>query len=468
MGKITCFVLMTMCFWGSVFAGGDCCTGSIAAFDQFLNARDFWPLYDYVNTKRTINLAEKGCNLTISGDIRVDWANIRHRRCDDFFLSEPLAETDPRCRTGDWYDIEFNYRVDYVCDRSWGVAQIWCASPAGIFDGRECNDWLSMRDCYWLRKAYMGYNVCCCNGTRFDIELGRRNLYDVFDSQVQFLSRFDGLLLRFSNRMKCFSWYINGGPFVARQWNFCEKSPCACSDPNEQELKSNIIRRSNHYGFVVEGGLLNICNSGFDVKYSYIDWENLRDHYFWKPSWDKESRSIVDALRNINKFCYQISQFTLYYNFCAEIVDQSVSLFAAFLINTGARRSSRGEESALASLGECDFRSERRNLAWYAGFQIGEVVEEGDWSCQVQYQYVELFAIPNFDVSGLGTGEILGSVVPPARFLNTNYRGVRIEGLYALTDNLSIDARYEYSRQIAAIVGKRNFSSLRVECIFAF
>ena len=48
-----------------------------------------------------------------------------------------------------------------------------------------------------------------------DIELGRRNLYDVFDSRVQFLSRFDGVTLKYSNAREGLGGiYLYGAGFV--------------------------------------------------------------------------------------------------------------------------------------------------------------------------------------------------------------------------------------------------------------
>ena len=45
-----------------------------------LNERDFEVLREYINTKRTIDVQEKGQNLTISGDVRTEWRNMNEKR----------------------------------------------------------------------------------------------------------------------------------------------------------------------------------------------------------------------------------------------------------------------------------------------------------------------------------------------------------------------------------------------------
>ena len=70
------------------------------------------------------------------------------------------------------------------------AATMFEQTDSSVVEWREC----SIRAC----KAYMGYNICASGCTRIDVELGRRPLWTVFDSRIQFGSRFDGLLLRYS------------------------------------------------------------------------------------------------------------------------------------------------------------------------------------------------------------------------------------------------------------------------------
>jgi hypothetical protein len=52
---------------------------------------------------------------------------------------------------------------------------------------------------------------------------------------------------------------------------------------------------------------------------------------------------------------------------------------------------------------------------------------------------------------------------------NANYKGWKIEGLYALTDDLSIDASFQYARACdKSIGGKLNYSRWKLAAIYAF
>jgi len=97
-------------------------------------------------------------------------------------------------------------------------------------------------------------------------------------------------------------------------------------------------------------------------------------------------------------------------------------------------------------------------------------LKEGDWSFEVQYQFVRAFAIPDKDVSGIGRGNVLkDSVTAPGARGNTNYKGWRFEGFYALTDDLTIDSIFEFSQAIKnKIGGSHHYSKFELETIYAF
>jgi len=277
----------------------------------------------------------------------------------------------------------------------------------------------------------MGYNVCADGCSRFDIELGRRPLYTVFDSRVQFQNRFDGLLLKYYRNFDCwgdFYWYV--GAFV-------------------------VDERAEHFAWITEVGLTNIYDCGIDFRYSYIDWKSLVRH--------DQNRC---GTRNPLGFDYQVSQWTLSYQFNPEYLCQPTKLYGAFLWNSAAHKVDR------SIFGETSVAGDRfsANIAWYAGFIIGEVCREGDWSLDINYQYVELFAIPDADAGGIGGGtNLLGQTATSAGRGFTNYKGWRFEGLYALTDNLSLDASFEFSQQInARVAGKHSYNKFELSAIYAF
>lgn len=402
-------------------------------FLEELNERDWEKLYDFINTKRTIDLAEKDTNLTISGDVRTEWRHLNEKgvfpptghvqRLRGSGTFDPNKNNLPISRND--FDIEFNLRFDYVCDRAWAVAHVQYDNSAGVDDnGKSCEEdpkgyhGSGFCDDLCLKKAYWGYNLCCDGSSRFDIEVGRRNLYNVFDSKIQFLSRFDGILLKYTDSWECVAdLYLYWAGFV-------------------------VDERVNHFAWVTEFGFLNIADTGFDFKYSFIDWA-------------KRGRNRC-LERNPIGMRFRISQFTFVYHFDPEILCVPAKLYGAFLWNHNNNRNHLTH-------------GKRENLGWYVGFTVGEVVEEGDWAFDLQYQVVQAEAIPDDDVSGIGRGNVLNESFTQVGRGNTNYKGWRLEGLYALTDNLTIDSILEWSRQeTKSIGGRHHYSKFEVEAIYAF
>lgn len=507
----------------AVFA--DCREGQEhSRFSDELNQRDWDALKEYINTKRTINLAEKSSNLTIAGDIRAEWRHLNEKRlhknvrggnhydtCVGNMNAAEVTAFDARQRSGSSssseagvlplesgssnepdssgenvitsetnkssslsercglpisrndFDVEFNLYFDYVCDRAWGVAWLQFDNSAGVADNKLACDvdpagyHGSGSECGLnLKKAYMGYNICCEGDTRFDVEVGRRPLYTIFDSQVQFLSRFDGILLKYDSNWECFAdWYVHAGGFV-------------------------VDERVNHFAWIVEAGLLNIYDMGFDFKYSFIDWKKNGKNRCW--------------VNNPRGFKFENSQFTAAYHFDPEFLCMPAKLYGAFIWNHAAKRtrfaddeSSRSqtvppvvlaaddESSSSSSSSESRdsssyrHRGKRKNIAWYVGFRVGDVVCEGDWAVDVQYQVVEANSIPDNDVGGIGRGNVLGESYTVAGRGNTNYRGWRVQGLYALTNDLTLDTRIEWSQQdYKRIGGQHSYSKFELEAIYAF
>lgn len=470
--------------------------GDEARFNEELNERDWDALQDYINTKRTINVAEKANNLTISGDVRTEWRHIQEKRLGRTLRGGGRRDKSTACHfnskcfskclpiSRNVFDVEANLYVEYRCDSGWAVTQLQFDDSMGI-DGSdvkcrcapEALHGSGFGDSINLKRAYLGYNVFAMDGSRFDIEIGRRPLYTIFDSEVEFLNRFDGILLKYDSNCECIAdWYVHAGAFVVDQ-------------------------RVDHFAFVAELGLLDICDSGFDFKYSFIDWKK----HWWNNG--GKNRCNVTHSRGSN---FNVSQFLGYYHLDPSLLCAPAQFYGAVLWNTAATRGPIYDESlnqdvlnkintcshhskkkianvdALAS-GESDSSNsnsnsnssnsssghrrnhKRQNFAWYAGFLLGEVVSEGDWSFDVQYQYVEARAIPDEDVSGIGRGNVLNESLYQHGRGNTNYKGWRLQALYAVTDNLNIDARVQWSTQIKkSIGGQHSYSEYRIQTIYAF
>ena len=405
--------------------------------------------------------------MSIAGDIRFDWAYITekvncHRlrkgnkngtarqlpdgRIVDVGDPAYLATLTPEERafvehgspfSDNAFNAEFNLYFDYICDRAWGVAWLQFLDAGGIEHGfKNCETdpqglfGSGCCDNLCLKKAYMGYNICADGCSRLDVELGRRPLYTVFDSRIQFQARFDGILLKYNRAIECwgdFYWYLGG--FV-------------------------VDERVDHYAYVTEVGLLNIYDSGLDFRYSFIDWKSLNGH--------KINRCFTPRPLGAD---YRISQFTLEYNFNPEYLCVPSKIYGAFLWNSAAPHL----DSVFADV---DTRHHNReNIAWYVGFIVGEVCHEGDWSFDMNYQVCQLFAVPHQDFGGIGCfGSNLLGDTPTANLRGfTNYKGWRFEGLYALTDNLSIDAILEFSKQDKKVfAGKHSYSKFELQAIYAF
>jgi hypothetical protein len=403
----------------------------------------------------------------ISGDIRMEWESIKEkwngerargsgaRRYTHLFNGARIPDNQ--------FDVEFNLMFDYRGSCTWAVAHLEFDQNAGIdvnprgccgysaegctTDGSETfvttdpatdspaftagdpNGCHGSGNCsnLCLRKAYFGWNVFEECNSRLDIEIGRRNLYDVFDSRVQFGSRFDGLLLRYSNCFECVGdFYVNLGVFV-------------------------VDENSNHWGWAMEAGLLDIADYGVDFKYSFIDWAK-----------NGENRCEVNDPVGMQAM---VSQFYLAYNFNPEILCTRAKIYGALLWNHDA------EDNA-------SFGNNKENMAWYVGFQVGEVCKEGDWAFDINWQYVEAQAILECDLTGIGKGnvrDIPGTVSPAYGWLN--YQGIRAEASYAVTDNVVLNPSWEYSEEIEdtytdsltnTVGSASKYSKFELQVIYAF
>lgn len=447
-------------------------------FERELNERDYEVVRQFVNSKRTLDLQEKSCNLSLSGDVRTEYRYIREQRCHRNIRGQqyplpqflaPLSHSE--------YNIQANVRLDYIDDSAWGVIHLLFDNTAGVDRGLDCychedechkhhhhKKFRHRRHCHFLldrcdphgwhgsgtqsfidlRAAYLGVNVYSDDTMRFDIELGRRHLYTVFDSRIQFLSRFDGVLLKLSDYApySLGEWYGYLGGFV-------------------------IDQRVNHYGWITEWGLLNICNSCTDLKYSFIDW-------------NKHGRNRC-GVNHPDGFKFRISQITMAIRAAPEFLYETpVKLYGAFLTNHDAHCDSlvqvkrrhhdhdSDEHHHHREHCGCKTLGAKRN-GWYAGITFGIVCGQGDWALDFQYQYVEANAIPDRDVSGIGRGNFLDESFTVSGRGNTNYQGPRVEFLFAVTDNLTIDTIFEHSQAIDPhIGGQHKFTQFEIEAIYAF
>jgi len=207
---------------------------------------------------------------------------------------------------------------------------------------------------------------------------------------------------------------------------------------------------SDHYAFAIEAGMLNISDLGFDVKYSFTHWD--KD--------GKNRKSVKDALGSD----YNISQLTAYYHFTPEALCKDVSLYAAGLHNHNARSTTDKKE----------------DWGWYAGVTVGSVEVAGDWYFDMNYQWVQAQVVPDRDQGGITRGtqsyDARGQFKPKGgdqeMYGLGNFKGIEVQGGYALTDNWLLKGQFQASRivnkDLGSFSGKNAYSKFQVTSIYAF
>lgn len=460
--------------------------GQETRFNRELNTRDDQAVKEFVESKENIDIKEKASNLEISGDVRFEWRTIQEKGVvldsgSGYVSSGPFDKDFRHLRGGNHvdsrglplsnndFDVDFNLKFKYTFKKAWAMAHIEFDNPAGIkgrndcfgkfpvfnSDGSEVDDEVRRDNrrtlkgsgegnAITLKRAYIGYNVLADGKHRLDIEVGRRKLDDVFDSELQFTNRFDGILLKYATALgEVSDWYLDVAGFV-------------------------IDERVNHFGYVFEFGFLNIYDTGLDIRYNFIDWtkEGSNRCFARNPIGTKFQNSEVTITYTINPVI-----------FCKET---PVEFYGGFLINHAAPTS-------------VFTRGKRKNLGWYAGVYLGKVHKEGDWSIDVEYVVIQAQAVPDNDVGSIGRGNVLDENLfdvvetSPHQFSdlsssassvekgyvprrgNTNFIGWRFEGLYAITDNLSLDICYEFSYEEDRHIGGRHYyQDFGIEALYAF
>lgn len=433
-------------------------TGTITAapqqdstsYDEELNEKDFDALRDFLKSRRMEDVAAKKSNLIVSGDLRTEWRHMSETCCGQNLRGGEAERKGLPISRND-FDIECNLYFNCVYERSWAVAHVRYDNSAGVDDNdhpcfpKNENDITPGCDksCFdksiqcngdpegyhgsgrcgdlCLKKAFFGYTIYLDDCSRFDVEVGRRgNLYNAFESNVQFLSRFDGILFKYDSACECVAdWYVHVAGFL-------------------------VDERVNHFAWAVETGLSNIADSNLDFKYSLIDWE-------------KHGTNRCHA-RNPKGFRFINSQFLLCYLMEPSWTDKKLRFYGAYLVNHAAHKVQVGKHRKYM------------NTAWYVGALIGSVRKEGDWSLEIQYQVVGAFAMPDGDSAGIGRGNTLDeSVTTCSRRGNTNFKGWKGEFLYAFTDNITLDSILEHSTALdKGFGGAHTYSKFELEAIYAF
>jgi len=384
-----------------------------------LEQRDIEALRDWINTKRQVTVKERGGNLSLSGEVRTELQSTNEKK--NGIKQRGSGGAVPGTAMRAW-DVEVNLMLDYRTDRTWATIKIEFDNNAGTEGGTF--DRLS------VERALLGGRVINADLYTVDASIGRRSFGYTFDSKVQFGSFMDGIVIRYDHALQSIGdFYLHGGPFL-------------------------IDESLDQYGYVGEAALLNIGTTGLYSKLSFINWDT-------KKTGDRQ-RNLAYEFRNL--------QFTLGYKLVPEwLWGKVTTLYSAILYNTAARK-------------HVETGNKRQPLAWYVGFSIGELRKRWDWSLDINYQWVQTQAIPDFDGSGIGRGNAAkmglysrfskGRGAPATvetAVGSGNYKGFAAEFLYNLTNNITVYQAWRQSVNYTTSIGPAfSYKQYEIEIIYLF
>jgi len=360
---------------------------------------DMEALRKWLRDKRMISVKEIGGDLSISGEVRAEFQYANERKNDIQQYGTKAPVTAPRAAAA--WDVEVNLMLDYRTDYTWASIKIEYDNDMGSGTGTLNK--------LKVERAYLGGRIVPGETFILDAEIGRRFLYNSFESKLEFSSLFDGILIRLSKTFDSIgNFYLNGGPFLINDLD-------------------------SHYGYVAELGALRIANLGLNLKYSIIDW---RKHY---PS----------AVKN-RRYDFLVSQLLVSY-LCNPTwaSGKLVKAYAMGVVNHLA------EGVAVTAY-------QRANWGWDVGFAIGMVRKQGDWAIEVDYQWLQAQAVPDYDISGIGRGNVEGvglysttlaassntATTISTAVGNGNFQGIQFDALYAFTDNLTMEQSFKISHTL--------------------
>lgn len=398
--------------------------------------QDMEALRKWIREKRMITMKELGGDLSLSGEVRVELQGTNERKDGFAQRGRRGIRTGKDCQIAYpvyAYDVEFNLMLDYRADRTWASVKVEFDNDMGQVSGTTNK--------IALEKCFLGGRLLKGDTLTIDGEIGRRFLGNVFDSQIEFSSLFDGVLFRFNKASEAVGdFYTNVGALLVND-------------------------RTNHYGFVGEVGLLRIGNTGIYTKYSYIDWKVVSRRYFQSPCLSHEEEFRRKLYTN-----YRDSQAILGYQFTIKPWNKYFRAYIAGLMNHAAKKIDLTHYK-------------RENLGGYAGFSIGNVLKQGDWAFNWNYQVVEAQAIPDFDCNGVKRGNAgrVGFYLidgPDGKKIPTtsenavgscNYYGYAAELLYAFTSNLTVYQSFLWSHTLDKDIGPNmKYKQYEIEFIYAF
>ncbi len=406
--------LLALFMTNSIFASGndDPLGFSTGALDV-VNEKDLWAVRDWLKSKR-IELHHKSGDLSVSGEVRAEWRNMHEK----LGSTRQVGIGSVSGLANNQYDVEVNLYFDYSTEKSWTAIKLEFDNAMGMLSG-DINQIV-------LERAFVGYTFYDDGLYRIDGMLGRQRMYDLYDSEVQFNSTADGATVNLNANFECITeMLLKGGIYLA---DATEAQPF----------------------WIFEATFWDIGCIGLYAEYSFITWAKSGTRF-----------------RNDPTFQYSNHQATIGYVFSRDWWPIDTRIFTAFVINQQA------DPNVMQRLTNGVVRS-RENWAWYVALQVGTVEKAMDWAAQFQYQGVQAQSIPDFDVSGIGRGNSLNSqsFINNVNGLgngNANYSGWELDGLFALSDNIVLEARFQRAVSQEKKIGRPlSYTNFQIEAIYGF
>lgn len=421
-------------------------------FQQEIEENDEDELLNFINAKRSIPLADKSKNLSIAGEVHLEW-NYQKEKHDGediryYFVKEIQNFNNGILNTGEViaigdndFDGQFDFFVDWKTERTWARTHLRYDNALGVVDnqiGPEIDPQgyhgSGNVDNLALKEAYIGYEIFKNDDHRLTIELGRRgNIYKVLYSEIQFASRLDGIILKYAGKLGTFieDWYLTA-------------------------IGLNVDERATQYAWAIELGLNNILDSGVDFKYSFIDWEKKGKNRY--------------LVKHPLGFRFKVSQWSLVYNTAPSwLGSQPLELSAGILMNhIPARWTYVDADLDPVKYYPKKVRIGRQNMGGFFNIQYREITKEGDWFASALIGYCEAQCIPDNDVRNIGTGNFERLSMTAYGRGNTNWKGYCLKVGYAMTNNWVVETQYNHSWNIKNIAGTAGYTRYTLESIYSF
>ncbi len=391
--------------------------------------RDTKALTQLIRDKEGKCLKEKIANFDIGGDTRLSYKKIvekingaKQRGSGSTTIPSPgnskyaggIAPTQ-------LFAVDLHLLFDYRADGGYMSSKLGFENQGGVFSGSHGD--------IKLERALVGFNILEEGTERLYFELGREKMGNIFESTLQFDGVFDGILLGYNTSFEgAGDLFVHGGAFI---------------------INSNV----SHFGWIGEVGMEHIMDTGLYAQYSLINWLKRG------VTGDVTSKGppTIAAVKNNRQYEFTVSQIVTGYDFNPEMLGIPSRIYGSWLINTAAKKS-----AATNSL--------KANTGWSFGLGVGGIEKANDWALDVNYQYLGAQAVPDFDVAGIGRGNVnKKNLYDGGKRGDANFKGWEVVGLFALTNNLNMKGKYQSSNAAKeSIGGKVSFKQVELGLIYIF